>query len=86
MFNKMFNLKGIASLIAQSNPQMNNILGQVQQMAKAGSDPTTIMEALEAHAPALKNNNIWNALRGKTPDEISAYASNLAKNMGVLKP
>jgi len=40
---------------------------------------------LEGQAPQLANNPIWKALKGKSGDEISAYAGNMAKSMGIMK-
>jgi len=81
----MFNLEGIVNLLVGSNPQLGGILNQVKQMAAAGSDPAAIMGAMEAQAPHLKNNGIWNNLKGKSGSEIESYAGNLAKSLGIFK-
>jgi hypothetical protein len=43
------------------------------------------MGMLEGQAPQLANNPIWSSLKGKTPDEITAYAANMAKSLGIFK-
>jgi hypothetical protein len=43
------------------------------------------MAMLEGQAPQIKNNPIWNNLKGKKPEEISEYAGNMAKSMGIMK-
>jgi len=35
------------------------------------------MGMLEGQAPQLANNPIWTALKGKKPEEITAYAGNM---------
>jgi hypothetical protein len=42
------------------------------------------MAALEQQAPHLKNNQVWNGIKGKKPEEITEYAANLAKSAGIL--
>jgi len=43
------------------------------------------MGILEQQAPQLKDNKIWSSLKGKKPDEITAYAGNMAKSLGIFK-
>lgn len=83
------NLEGIAKLLIQQIPQGESILSQALQMAKSGQNPGQVMQALEGMIPGakekLKDNQIWGALRNKSPEEIEEYARNMVKTLNLTK-
>ena len=83
------NLEAIAKLLAGSNSQMGGILGQAQQAAQAGNSPSVVMDMMEGWMPGAKdklaNNQMWQSLKGKSPQEIEGYANNLVGTLGIFK-
>jgi hypothetical protein len=54
----------------------------------ASPSPGSVINLLENWNPKVKgglhNNQIWQGLKGKSPQEIEAYAANLLKNPQVI--
>lgn len=79
------NLLAVANLLAGQFPQVKQVMQQVQGMAQAGNSPDTILGWMEQNHPTLKNNNIFQGLKGKSPAGIEEYAGNLVKTLGIFK-
>jgi len=61
----------------------NDLLNKLLQMGKSGSGVEAIMNFLEQQKPEVKNQELWQHLRGMTPSEIESYAMNLASSLGL---
>ena len=83
------NLQAAANLLAMGNPQFKGIVDKAQQAMQAGNTPAQIMDMMEEWAPGAKEklmgNQMWQGLKGKSPDEINTYANNLIGTLGLFK-
>jgi hypothetical protein len=52
-------------------------------MAQAGNSPQVIMDMLEKQHPSVREQQIWQSLKGKSPNEIEDYAKNLVQSLGL---
>lgn len=56
------------------------MINQVQEMGKAGQNPDTIIDSLLQQNP---NNQMLQAIKGKSPEDIMKYAENVSNTMGI---
>jgi len=79
----MFNLDAIAKLLITQFMGNTGILDKVLQMGQSGGGPEAIMNFLEQQKPEVAKHEIWQHLKGMSPQEIESYAGNLVKSFGL---
>ena len=91
----MFNPKAIAekawAWISPKMPEGNELLEHAKQVgANATQDTTVVMTAIEKYfttkgkGGVLESNNIWQSLKGKSPDEVIPHLKKCGKNSGKM--
>ena len=81
----MINLATIANLLVTTLLGNSGLIEKLLGMGRSGSSPNAIMDFLEQQKPEVKNHEMWQAMRGKSEQEIEEYGLNLAKSLGLNK-
>lgn len=63
------------------NPMMNNPIVQIQQLMKAGKNPSSVLQMMAQNNPQARQ--VIQMMSGKTPAQLEQMARNMAKERGT---